>query len=73
MFGQYSPYKNGESQSVRIKYFKDCIRSLENSKEISHNKIAMPYGIGCGLGGGNWEDYEKILMECKLNIVLYKI
>jgi hypothetical protein len=23
--------------------------------------IAFPYGIGCGLAGGNWKDYSKLL------------
>ena len=25
--------------------------------------IAMPYGIGCGLGGGNWEIIEWYLKD----------
>jgi hypothetical protein len=33
----------------------------------------MPYKIGCGLAGGNWEIYKKMLEECSTKIVLYSI
>ena len=25
--------------------------------------VAFPYGIGCGLAGGNWEEYQAMLEE----------
>ena len=33
----------------------------------------MPYGIGCGLAGGKWCEYKKMIEECKTKIVIYKL
>lgn len=54
----------------RIKWFQECLSLLD---EKNYDKVAMPYGIGCGLAGGVWCDYHKILHECKTQIVLYKL
>ena len=37
--------------------------------------INMPYGIGCGLGGGNWDEIEKIINEELKDhvVILWKI
>ena len=32
----------------------------------------MPFLIGCGLGGGDWLVYERMLQECATNIILYR-
>ena len=44
----------------------------------SNNKIGIPHGIGCGLGGGSWklvsillEDLQKMYPEVEL--ILYKL
>jgi hypothetical protein len=38
--------------------------------------IAIPYKIGCGYGGGDWNNYEKIIKEIgekyNKNIKIYK-
>lgn len=45
--------------------------------EIHHNNeefiphIGFPYKMGCGLGGGNWEIYKKIIDECIGNSFTY--
>lgn len=47
--------------------FRKCIKALK--QELSEYvkitkaqfKIGFPYGIGCGLAGGNWEIVKKIL------------
>jgi len=31
----------------------------------------MPWGIGCGLAGGNWADYEGELIEFAKHIDVY--
>lgn len=39
--------------------------------------IACPFGIGCGLAGGKWDDYLEMLTnfatEFNIDVVLYKI
>lgn len=49
------------------------IEALRRFDIIDDNVIGFPYGIGCGLAGGNWNDYYKILEESKLKIILFKI
>jgi O-acetyl-ADP-ribose deacetylase (regulator of RNase III) len=48
-----------DSTKMRENYFKEC---LDKIKEIDQlDSIAFPYKIGCGLAGGNWENYEKMI------------
>lgn len=35
-----------------------------HSKYGEDNIIAFPYGIGCGLGGGDWDTVLSIIKEC---------
>lgn len=82
MFGQVLPGKPNsftryykhiilkDDPDDRVNYFKMCIKELDTLK--LNCQVAMPYKIGCGLAGGNWEIYKKILEECETNIVLYK-
>lgn len=30
---------------------------------LTYVHVAFPYGIGCGLAGGNWEEYRTVLEE----------
>jgi len=62
-----SYYDSYENRKV---WFKKCLDELDNNN--NYDTIAIPYGIGCGLAGGIWEEYEKMLQECKTHIVLYK-
>ena len=44
----------------------------------SYNTLALPYGIGCGLGGGDWDKVMFLLemldeAHLDLDIILYKI
>jgi len=34
--------------------------------------IYIPFGIGCGLGGGDWEEVVKLLEEDATNAVICK-
>jgi O-acetyl-ADP-ribose deacetylase (regulator of RNase III) len=81
LFAQNLPSKPGVFNSVyfseysdtkedRLKYFKECIDKLDS---LNFEIVAMPYMIGCGLAGGKWNDYEKILNNSKTNIILYKL
>jgi O-acetyl-ADP-ribose deacetylase (regulator of RNase III) len=53
----------------RKKWFQDCLYILD---ENNYETVAIPYGMGCGLAGGKWDEYIKMLQECRTKIVLYK-
>lgn len=45
--------------------------STKNDQKITHTKtpIYIPYGIGCGLGGANWEDIETRIKDLDITVV----
>lgn len=76
MLAQYKPGKpyGNENKIKRLNWFKSCLNNLDVDEG---DKIAMPYLIGCGLAGGNWEEYYKLLSiwvkDKKIELVLYDI
>lgn len=69
-------WPNGKLQ--RVKWFKMCLLQIKTSfsfhKDVS---IGFPYRIGCGLAGGDWTIYKKILEDFNKNnknisLVMYK-
>ena len=53
------------------------IRLMAESRVYLYS-VAIPYKIGCGLGGGNWEFVKDIISDVfkyspEINIVIYKI
>lgn len=59
-----------DTEEGRVNMFKSCISELDKLK-LKH--VAMPYGIGCGLAGGDWNVYEKIIADSSTPVVLYKL
>lgn len=65
MFGQYYPgsprYPDGIKDGfvARQNYFKDCLLKMIKMHQLE--SVAFPYNIGCGLAGGNWDVYEKLI------------
>lgn len=62
MYAQYN--KGYDSKENRLEWFESCLN------KIPYEDIYMPYKIGCGLGGGKWEEYLKILEKSDKNIVI---
>lgn len=67
-----------ETAKMRQDWFQSGLNELKkfvNDKNI--NQIAVPYKIGCGLAGGNWTIYEKMLQnfeeESKCEVVIYNL
>lgn len=61
----YSQYYFGSTGKVFTDYkaFKECLKLL---KDFSHTKkltIYIPYKIGCGLGGGDWNIIYSFIKE----------
>jgi len=80
MFAQYYPGKYNDdywndSSMQRLSYFKSCLDRIEKIYDLE--SIAFPYCIGCGIGGGDWVDYEAMLLEFSIDIgkeiTIYKI
>ena len=65
MFGQLYPgckYPDGwkDGRAKRVQFFIDCLIELADLE----GTFAMPWKIGCGAAGGDWEnDYLPILEE----------
>lgn len=78
IFGQLE-YGRGRRQTeykaLERAFNKLAVYINDKGNELYNKSIAIPYGIGCGLGGGNWstvyEIIEKQLKDC--NVMIYKL
>lgn len=77
VFGQVNIKKNHFDKTVYTKT-EALTRGLKEVKELSkqlNKSVAIPYGIGCGLAGGDWniisEIIESIFSDYKVTI--YKL
>lgn len=64
-----------DDKESRCVYFQQC---LEKIAEIAPKSLAFPYGIGCGLAGGNWTVYSAMIDAFaqkypQISIVIYKL
>jgi len=62
MFSQLQPGNSGEgdTSSLRETWFGRCLEKISsNIKGL--RSIAFPYKIGCGMAGGNWENYKAMI------------
>lgn len=70
-------YKDIDSAELRQEYFKNGLQKIAELPELK--SIALPVQIGCGLAGGNWNEYLDIINKfandvysnCKAETVLY--
>lgn len=80
MYSQYYPalpkYNNDNTQK-RIEWFNQCLYSISCIENITNKTIAMPFNIGCGAAGGDWDTYYEIINNFaknkKIYITLYKL
>lgn len=49
-----------ETKYFRLGVFKVCLEQIMKIEGLK--SIAFPYNIGCGLAGGDWGDYERVLI-----------
>jgi O-acetyl-ADP-ribose deacetylase (regulator of RNase III) len=65
-YGRDKCYTNYEA-------FTDCLKHLHNfHNKYPHLNIYMPYGIGCGLAGGNWDHISKLINTIIPSTILVK-
>lgn len=52
-----------------------CLRYIKIWAENNSLSIAIPYGIGCGIANGDWNEVYKIIEKIfeDYNVTLYKI
>lgn len=79
-FAQYYPgYPKSnskiDSSEIREIYFKQCLEEVSKIRDLE--SIALPFGIGCGLAGGDWSHYLKMIEDFSLqvnaDVVIYKL
>ena len=79
MFAQLKPGKPSgslDNSDKRIGYFSSCLQAiatqLPKDKDVT---VVFPYGIGCGMAGGDWPTYEALLKELSksLNVIVVKL
>ena len=79
LYPTYAKYGN-DSIKLRQEWFKKCLECIGNelNRETGEHTetIAMPYKIGCGSAGGNWEVYFDMIKEFSdkydIEVMLYK-
>lgn len=64
VFNLYSQF-NYSGPGIKTDYeaMKKGLQSMKNSIANTKLTIGIPYKIGCGLGGGDWETVENIIKE----------
>ena len=78
--GRYPVYvnefgiENYDSPEFRQHWFRLCCQQLHKfliSQKIT--QVGVPYQIGCGLAGGNWEIYSQILKDELPETIIFKL
>lgn len=55
--------------------FKKCLEAIKFYIPKENSILRFPYGIGCGLGGGDWEIIKNLIEEILdgYNIIIYQL
>lgn len=69
-----------DSSKNRLEWFKKALDDLEYQLANDYSEldtVGFPYKIGCGLAGGDWRQYQKLIKEFAennnhLQIIVYK-
>lgn len=71
LFGQYQPGADTRYDALEQALL-DLASQLEGSSE---HDIAIPYKIGCGIGGGDWDTVQEIIRRTigHLEVTIYKL
>lgn len=72
LFGQYNYGR--DKQYTDYKALEEALFSLKVGAKDHNLSVAIPFNIGCGLAGGNWETVYKIIEEVfhDYDVTLYK-
>lgn len=66
IYGQRTIRKNQWDKRMHTEpdMLKQGLHTLFEQCHRFNKSLAIPYGIGCGLGGGNWNDIYAYIQEC---------
>lgn len=73
LFGQF---RYGTDRQYTDYAALECaLRNMKQYAQSNQLSIAIPYQIGCGLAGGNWDIVNKIIEEVfnDYNVTIYKL
>lgn len=75
LFGQYNYGTKRDTVYTDYEALSKAFELLSLKAKGMEASIAMPYGIGCGLAGGDWKIVEKMIDEIfnDCEVVLYKL
>jgi len=81
LFGQYGPGKpkssGPDTKQNRANSFRQGLEAIAKLPNLK--SLAFPYQIGCGLGGGSWIEYEKMIrnfasqLPSSVKIIIYRL
>jgi hypothetical protein len=78
MYAEYYPgisKYNNDTKQHRITWFQECLNQISQINNIA--SIAMPYNIGCGAAGGDWDVYFQMINNFannyQIHVTLYKL
>jgi len=81
IYGQLKPGKPSPGRDSAASRLEAFSKALDQIAELPKLKsIGFPYGIGCGLAGGDWNEYETLLekftkrvIERDVSVILYRL
>ena len=81
IYGQLYPGKPSpgqDSMAARLAAFRNALAQIARIPDLA--SIGFPYGIGCGLAGGDWNEYQKLLEHFAeqvsvngVSVILYRL
>ena len=74
-YGRQGAYTDETAFRYALKYLAYHLYKTSEGWKMPRKTIAMPYKIGCGLAGGNWDNIYKIIEEelADFDVKLYKL
>jgi O-acetyl-ADP-ribose deacetylase (regulator of RNase III) len=82
VFNLYGQYRFGRGKRhTEVKQLESAVRGmmayLQANEDSAWVRVGLPYGIGAGLGGGDWEEIRTMLEHCSeefgMEIELYRL
>jgi O-acetyl-ADP-ribose deacetylase (regulator of RNase III) len=70
MFSQRGISRTNRTTDYEL--LEQCIKKLAEYSTKNNLTVAIPYKIGCGLAGGDWDKVSKIIKYHLPNAVIYK-
>lgn len=63
-FGRVGRTREPDTKLLRQRWFRMALtNAMDTLKVRGAKELALPYKVGCGLGGGDWDAYERIIHD----------